>query len=110
MNIVIIGAGLAGANAGEELDLVGLDLHAAAAAVALLASRQLVVDVGGQELPKANVKDRICERVECVFVDDREENVAAAAARGWATHLFRGPEGLAARLVAEGLLGEAEAA
>lgn len=45
-----------------------------------------------------------------LFADDREENVAAAAARGWATHLFRGPEGLAARLVAEGLLGEAEAA
>jgi ABC-2 family transporter protein len=31
------------------------------------------IDVGGQELPKANVKDRICERVECVFVDDRDE-------------------------------------
>ena len=45
-----------------------------------------------------------------LFTDDREENVAAAAARGWSTHLFRGPEGLAARLVAEGLLSEAEAA
>jgi ABC-2 type transport system permease protein len=31
------------------------------------------INVGGQELPKANVKDRICERVECVFVDDRDE-------------------------------------
>jgi hypothetical protein len=31
------------------------------------------INVGGQELPKANVKDRICERVECVFVGDREE-------------------------------------
>jgi hypothetical protein len=31
------------------------------------------IDVGGQELPKANVKDRICKRVECVFVDDRDE-------------------------------------
>jgi len=31
------------------------------------------INVGGQELPKANVKDRICHRVECVFVSDREE-------------------------------------
>jgi hypothetical protein len=33
------------------------------------------IDVGGQELPKANVKERICQRVECVFVADREEAV-----------------------------------
>ncbi|HEV2790355.1 MAG TPA: hypothetical protein VGV69_03550, partial [Solirubrobacterales bacterium] len=31
------------------------------------------INVGGQELPKANVKDRICNRVECVFVSSREE-------------------------------------
>jgi ABC-2 type transport system permease protein len=31
------------------------------------------INVGGQELPKANVKEQICERVECVFVDDRSE-------------------------------------
>ncbi|HST68318.1 MAG TPA: ABC transporter permease [Solirubrobacterales bacterium] len=31
------------------------------------------INVGGQELPKANVREQICERVECVFVDDREE-------------------------------------
>jgi ABC-2 family transporter protein len=31
------------------------------------------IDVGGQELPKANVKERICERVQCIFVGDREE-------------------------------------
>jgi ABC-type multidrug transport system permease subunit len=31
------------------------------------------INVGGQELPKANVKERICSRVECVFVEDREE-------------------------------------
>lgn len=31
------------------------------------------INVGGQELPKANVKERICDRVECVFVSDREE-------------------------------------
>lgn len=31
------------------------------------------ISVGGQELPKTNVKERVCERVECVFVDDRAE-------------------------------------
>lgn len=31
------------------------------------------IDVGGGELPKANVKERICKRVECVFVEDRAE-------------------------------------
>lgn len=45
-----------------------------------------------------------------LFTDDREENVAAAARRGWGTHLFEGPAGWAARLVEEGLLTEAEAA
>lgn len=38
------------------------------------------------------------------FTDDRPENIAAAAARGWATHLFTSPERLAEALVAEGLL------
>ena len=45
-----------------------------------------------------------------LFIDDRAENVAAARARGWRAHRFDGPEGWAARLVAEGLLTEAEAA
>jgi ABC-type multidrug transport system permease subunit len=31
------------------------------------------INVGGAELPKANVKEQVCERVECVFVDDRAE-------------------------------------
>ena len=31
------------------------------------------ISVGGGELPKANVKEQVCERVECVFVSDREE-------------------------------------
>ncbi len=39
-----------------------------------------------------------------LFTDDRADNIAAAQARGWQTHLFEGPEGWAARLVAEGLL------
>ncbi len=44
-----------------------------------------------------------------LFVDDRAENIAAAEARGWRGHLFEGPEGFAARLVAEGLLTGEEA-
>ena len=43
-----------------------------------------------------------------LFTDDRQENIDAAAARGWQTHLFDGPEGWAARLVAEGLLWASE--
>ena len=45
-----------------------------------------------------------------LFTDDRADNIAAAAARGWRTHLFEGPQGWADRLVAEGLLTESEAA
>ena len=39
-----------------------------------------------------------------LFTDDRPENIAAAKARGWQTHLFDGPEGWAARLIDDGLL------
>lgn len=45
-----------------------------------------------------------------LFTDDRAENIAAAAARGWQVHLFEGPEGWAERLVAAGLLTRGEAA
>lgn len=38
------------------------------------------------------------------FTDDRPANIEAARARGWQAHLFEGPDGLADRLVAEGLL------
>jgi ABC-2 type transport system permease protein len=34
------------------------------------------ISVGGEGLPAANVKDRICGRVECVDVGDRDEAVA----------------------------------
>ena len=44
-----------------------------------------------------------------LFTDDRPANIAAAAARGWQTHLFETPKGWAARLVAAGLLTEEEA-
>ena len=41
-----------------------------------------------------------------LFTDDRADNIAAAATRGWHTHRFTGPEGWAARLRDEGLLKE----
>jgi 2-haloacid dehalogenase len=44
-----------------------------------------------------------------LFTDDRAENIAAASARGWDTHLFDGASGLAQCLVAKGLLSEEEA-
>jgi 2-haloacid dehalogenase len=44
-----------------------------------------------------------------IFTDDRDDNIAVAAARGWQTHLFDGPAGWAQRLVGEGLLTESEA-
>ncbi|WP_108258263.1 HAD-IA family hydrolase [Mangrovicoccus ximenensis] len=45
-----------------------------------------------------------------LFADDRADNIAAAAARGWQVHHFTGPEGWAETLVAKGLLSAAEAA
>lgn len=38
------------------------------------------------------------------FTDDRSDNIAAAQARGWSTHLFEGPEGLAKKLMELDLL------
>ena len=46
---------------------------------------------------------------DLLFTDDRADNIAAADDRGWKTHLFTGPEGWAARLLAEGLLTAEEA-
>jgi 2-haloacid dehalogenase len=45
-----------------------------------------------------------------LFTDDREDNIAAAAARGWQVHHFQGAPGLADRLVGLGLLSRAGAA
>lgn len=44
-----------------------------------------------------------------LFTDDREDNIEAAAARGWQVHHFTGAQGWADRLVAEGLLDEEDA-
>ena len=45
-----------------------------------------------------------------LFTDDRADNIAAAHARGWQTHLFDGPQGWADRLVSGGLLTKEDAA
>ena len=45
-----------------------------------------------------------------LFTDDRADNIAAAAARGWRTHLFDDPDGWAHCLVEHGLLTRDEAA
>jgi 2-haloacid dehalogenase len=64
--------------------------------------------------PEARIYEMVEEEsglkgAELIFADDRAENIAAAEARGWRGHVFTGPEGWAARLVAEGLLTEGEA-
>ncbi len=45
-----------------------------------------------------------------LFTDDRRENIAAAARRGWQTHHFKGSDGWAACLVTANLLTGKEAA
>lgn len=44
-----------------------------------------------------------------LFTDDRADNIEAADARGWQTHLFDGSAGWAERLIREGVLTEEEA-
>jgi len=46
---------------------------------------------------------------QLLFTDDRPDNIAAAAARGWQVHRFERPSGWAAALVTAGLLTEEEA-
>jgi len=45
-----------------------------------------------------------------LFVDDRQENIDAAAIRGWQTHVFTSSDGWAKCLVEHQLLSKAEAA
>ncbi len=49
------------------------------------------------------------EGAAILFADDRPDNIAAAQAFGWQTHLFDGPQGWADRLVSAGLLTPEEA-
>ncbi|WP_299817949.1 HAD family phosphatase [uncultured Jannaschia sp.] len=64
--------------------------------------------------PAPAIFERVAERLglpggAILFTDDRAENIAAADAMGWRTHLFEGAEGWARRLVSEGLLNEEQA-
>lgn len=45
---------------------------------------------------------------ELFFTDDRADNCRAARERGWLTHRFHGPKGLAFALVDQGLLSPSE--
>jgi 2-haloacid dehalogenase len=45
-----------------------------------------------------------------LFTDDRAENIAAAAARGWQVHLFDGAPGFAQCLITAGLLTKGDTA
>ncbi|MEL6682164.1 MAG: HAD family phosphatase [Pseudomonadota bacterium] len=51
-----------------------------------------------------------CDPHCLLFTDDRIDNIDAAAARGWQTHLFDGPQGWADRLVEAGAISPAAAA
>jgi 2-haloacid dehalogenase len=44
-----------------------------------------------------------------LFADDRADNIAMAATRGWQTYLFKNPQGWADRLVGAGLLSAEQA-
>ena len=44
-----------------------------------------------------------------LFADDRADNIAMAASRGWQTYLFENPQGWANRLVGAGLLSAEQA-
>jgi FMN hydrolase / 5-amino-6-(5-phospho-D-ribitylamino)uracil phosphatase len=74
---------------------------------AVLASHHL-----GVRKPEAAFYERLLDRIghepsACLFVDDREDNCAAAEAAGMRAHHFTGADGLRARLVAEGVLDPA---
>ena len=58
----------------------------------------------------AELEENVPEAPETLlFIDDRDDNIAACQARGWHGHLFVDEQGLADRMVAERLLTEDEA-
>ncbi len=62
-----------------------------------------------QEIYRAVEADCGLPPAALLFTDDRQENIDAARARGWQTHLFKTPAGLADCLVEAGLLTKCEA-
>lgn len=61
------------------------------------------------EIYEAVEKDCGIAPENLIFADDRADNIAMAASRGWKTHQFTEPQGWADRLVSEGLLTAKEA-
>src|SRR5207247_5500194 len=72
---------LASANTREELDDVALDLHASAASVALLAPRELFVDVFGKERQACGKPLENCDECLTVRFACRSEAEHCASAR-----------------------------
>jgi 2-haloacid dehalogenase len=54
-------------------------------------------------------RDSSIEPGKLLFTDDRDDNIAMAASRGWQTHLFEGAQGWADRLVDANLLSVEQA-
>jgi 2-haloacid dehalogenase len=54
-------------------------------------------------------RDSAIEPGKLLFTDDRADNIAMAASRGWQTHLFEGAQGWADRLVDANLLSVEQA-
>jgi 2-haloacid dehalogenase len=72
-------------------------------------SGHLAVIKPAEEIYRRVEEDCALPPASLLFTDDRKDNIEAARARGWQTHLFEGPEGWAATLVGHGLLTEQEA-
>ncbi len=67
----------------------------------------------GVTKPTAEIYQRVEEDCKIapkrlLFTDDRAENIDAAAARGWQTHLFQDPSSWADRLIRAGLIEESD--
>lgn len=72
-------------------------------------SGAMMVSKPNPEIYRLMEQDCGVPATELLFTDDRADNIATAASRGWQTHLFEHPQGWAERLVAEGLLTAEEA-
>lgn len=63
--------------------------------------------------PSAEIYERVegdcnIDPTRLLFTDDRAENIDAAAARGWQTHLFQDPRAWADLLIRTGLIEESD--
>jgi 2-haloacid dehalogenase len=72
-------------------------------------SGQMRVVKPDPEIYKILERDSNIEPGKLLFTDDRADNIAMAASRGWQTHLFKGAQGWADRLVEANLLSVEQA-